>query len=101
MTLWWRLRRAIEATGIEGHMASGASDAALSTLTDGIEVVTPHRVEGSLRCNGRWVKALFCRDTDDTRLVCEHFDRGRCFAEARIPESLLVELVEATGDHES
>lgn len=65
------------------------ADAALSVLAEGIEIVTPHREE----CGGKWYRAsgaLVFRCTEGEGPTW-------CPAEARIPEALLVELVEAGG----
>lgn len=77
------------------------ADAALSVLTEGIEIVTPHR-EG---CEGR----LFWGTDDEDDNGAEYvqvdctgmYDEPECPFEARIPEALLAELVEAKFSYAS
>lgn len=84
-------------TGPRQHRANYISNAALSVLTEGIEIVTPHR-EG---CEGEWslvAKSIRFSGDESIRFVCDELEEDGswgCPAEARIPEALLVSLVEA------
>lgn len=79
--------------------------AVMRVLTNGIEIVTPHR-EG---CEGEWTRRLhpYNEPTHITVLRCSLSRRSypptptHCPAEARIPEALLVELVEAKFSYAS